>query len=93
MHLRISGDMEGQIIQITMGQIIGVISALVGVIGVLAGAVFYIYKRGERKNTVIVDLTKEFVSVTKDHAKAIENNTKVVEGLPEQIMLHIKAMK
>ncbi len=85
--------MEGQIIQITMQQIVLVMSALVGTIGVLAGAVFYIYKRGERKNNVIVELTKEFVSVTKDHAKAIENNTQVVKELPNQIMLHIKAMK
>jgi hypothetical protein len=80
----------GGTITMTVTELIGVIA---GIVVPVCGAVVFLYKTGEKKNKVIVDLTKSFVESTKDHAKAIENNTRVIENLPEQIILHLKAMR
>ena len=83
----------GQIVGVPFGQVVGVIVSLVGAIIALAGAIVYIYKRSEAKNKVIVELTKSFYESTKEHSKALENNTQVIKELPETIMLHIKASR
>lgn len=86
--------MEGQI-TLKISEILYIIG---GISGPLAIALVVVWKRSESKNKVIIDLTKSFVEATKDHTKALENNTeamknnvKVIEDLPESIMLHIKA--
>lgn len=83
--------MEGQIIAVPFEYMIAVVVGLVAAITGLVTATVYIFKRNESKNKIIVDLTKSFYESTKDHAKALENNTRVIEKLPETIMLHFKA--
>lgn len=69
---------------------------IIGLIAIpLSAALVFIYKRKESQakssNSVLVELTRSFVEATKDQTKAVENNTRVIEKLPEQIMLHIKS--
>ena len=79
--------MEGQI-TLNLNQLLAIIGAIV--VPVVTALVF-VYKRGESKSKEIVTLTKSFVEVTKDHSKALENNTEVIKKLPDTIMLHIRA--
>lgn len=70
------------------------IITIVGAIAIpLCSALVLVYRRGEAKNKIIIDVTKSFIEVSKDHSKALENNTRVIEKLPETIMLHIKAKR
>lgn len=89
--------MEEQTITITLGHILAVIGALITTIGILAGVVVYLNRK---KDTIskayrddVVGLTKSFTEVTMGHAKALENNTKVIDKLPEQFVLQMKANK
>lgn len=70
--------------------------ALIGaIIGPLLVVIAFLYKRGEAKNKAnnqaLLDLTRSFVDTTKDCTRAIENNTHVINKLPETIMLHLAA--
>lgn len=70
------------------------IIVLIGAIAIpLCTALIFVYKRKEAQGKAMIDLTKSFVESSKDLSKAIENNTKVIEKLPETIMLHINAKK
>jgi NAD dependent epimerase/dehydratase family enzyme len=75
-------------VMLSVYEIIGIIAAIAVP---LAGAVIFERKRNEAKNKTIVELTRSFVDSTKEVAKAIENNTRVIEKLPEQFVLHMKA--
>lgn len=79
--------MEGQI-TIPLGYVISSFGALVAA---LVAMFWLIQKQNKNHNKEVKELTKDFVSSTKDHSKAVENNTRVIEKLPEQIMLQIKA--
>lgn len=87
--------MEGQIVeqaQIVTMNIATVITIASTIVMALAGAIALLFRILEKKNEAIIQLTKSFVESTKDHAKAVENNTKVIERLPDSIMLHIKSV-
>jgi membrane-bound lytic murein transglycosylase MltF len=79
--------MEAQI-TLTLSQIL----IIVGSVAVpMAGAIALLYKRGEARTKTIIHLTESVLTVTKDNTKALENNTTVIEKLPEQFVLHLKA--
>lgn len=83
--------MEGGQIIAPLEYVVAIVAGLVTALVAMAAALVYVYKRGETKSKVSIELTKAFVESTKDHAKALENNTRVIEKLPDTIMLHIKA--
>lgn len=89
--------MEEQSITITLSHILAVIGALISTIGVLAGVVVYLNRKKDSISKAyrddVVGLTKSFTEVTMSHSKALENNTKVIEKLPEQFVLQMKANK
>jgi hypothetical protein len=89
--------MEGQIITITLGHILAAIGALVTTIGVLAAVVVHLNRKKDSISKAyrddVVGLTKSFTEVTMGQSKAIENNTKVIEKLPEQFVLQMRANK
>jgi membrane-bound lytic murein transglycosylase MltF len=68
------------------------IMVIVGSIAVpLSAALGLLYRRGEARNKTIVSLTESCLNVSKDLTKAVENNTKVIEKLPEQFILQLRA--
>jgi hypothetical protein len=76
--------------QVTLS--IGNILFIVGSVAIpLAGAVAMLYKRGEARSKTIINLTESVLNVTKDNTTALQNNTEVIKGLPEQFILHLKA--
>lgn len=81
---------QAQIVQMSVASIITIASAIVGTLCTAIGVLFYIL---EKKNVVIIDLTKSFVESNIGMKQALENNTKVIEKLPEQIKLQINAKK
>lgn len=69
------------------------IGALVTAISCLVSAIVFIFMQLDKR-------TKEFVEVTKDNKHALEDvksaldgNTKVIQDLPHNIMLEIKAFR
>lgn len=85
-------------VTIPFGYIIAVIATLCSVVGVVVTALVHIFKKLEAKDKSHAELTKSFIEVSKDavsanekHINALERNTRVIEGLPQQILLYIKA--
>jgi hypothetical protein len=86
---------QEQVIKITIEHVYSVVGVLMGAITVLAGVIVYLNRKKETLTRAyrddVVGLTKSFTEVTLGHAKALENNTKVIEKLPEQFVLQMKA--
>lgn len=81
---------HAQIVQMSIGSIITIASAIVGT---LASALAVLFYKLEKKNDAIVELTKSFIETTIGVKTTLENNTKVIERLPETIAMQIKANK
>lgn len=93
--------MEGDVthIQISVSSVLTIASSIVIA---LAGCIAFLFKfHNERiakkddvidkKNDAIIDLTKSCIETTTGVKTALENNTKVIEKLPENFMLRMKA--
>lgn len=85
-------------IHITIEHVIIALTTLASVIGTLGFVVKFLYNELKKKSTESHELTISFVEATKDTAKALEANTealksnsRIIEKLPEQFALYMKA--
>lgn len=85
--------------QVSVSTVLTVVS---GIVVSLAGCIGFLFKfHNERmakkdevidkKNDAIIDLTRSCIETTSGVKTALENNTKVIERLPENFMLRMKA--
>jgi hypothetical protein len=92
---------ESSQVQISIGSILTITS---GIVVTLAGCVAFLFKFHndrivkkdeviDKKNDAIIELTRSCMETTIGVKTALENNTKVIEKLPENFMLRMKAEK
>jgi hypothetical protein len=79
--------MQGQIINVPFEYVVAIVLTLASALGAVVGAVIFLFSKNESKHRTIVDLTKSFTEVTKDHGKALENNTKVIERMHSDMVM------
>ncbi len=93
--------MEGDVAQIQMS-VSSVITIASSIVVALVSCIVFLFKfHNERiakkdevidkKHDAIIDLTKSCIETTTGVKTALENNTKVIEKLPENFMLRMKA--
>jgi hypothetical protein len=84
-----------QTIAIPFSYIITALATILAGLGSVVTALVYVYKSNEKKiekkDNEVSQLTRSFVEVTERHSTALSENTKVIEKLPEQFALHMKA--
>jgi archaellum biogenesis protein FlaJ (TadC family) len=58
-----------------------IITIASGIVVTLAGTIALLFRMLEKKNDIIIDLTKSYMETTIGVKTALENNTKVIERL------------
>lgn len=80
--------------QVTMA-VSSIITIVTAIVITLSGCVAFLFKyfndRITKKDDIIIDLTKSCIETNTGVKTALENNTKVIEKLPENILLRMKA--
>lgn len=86
---------DPQMVQMSIGSIIAI---CISIVSALAATIALLFRMNEKKNDAMIDLTKSFIHTTSDfstslknNTASLENNTKVMERLPHEISLYIKA--
>ena len=92
---------QAQIVTMSVGSIITIATSIVVVLTGAIGVLFKIFLAEKKKDTdAIIQLTRSYIEsnaaikiAVEGSKTAIDNNTKVIEKLPEQIILQINAKK
>jgi hypothetical protein len=77
--------------------IASIITIASSIVVALSGTIAILFRMIEKKNDVIIELTKSFISTSvgmkaslENNTTSLENNTKVMERLPQEIANYIK---